>query len=207
MQYVSLEARQRKVRDNFYLLLSVLAPRPVTLLSTRSGEGRGNLAPYGHITIGGANPPSLVFCAMRDKHGELKHTARNVLDTGEFVVNICAREFIGRINETARSLPPEDNELEVYGFTPLPSVLVKPPRIAEAPVQLECRLHSTLGHGEGPLSSLYIAAEVVMFHVREEILGIDGQVDPQKFSYVGRLGMNWFCEVTPEVTFEVESPR
>jgi flavin reductase (DIM6/NTAB) family NADH-FMN oxidoreductase RutF len=204
--YLTLHADQRKVRDNFYLLLSAIAPRPVALISTMSKAGIGNLAPYGHINIGGANPPSIVICAMTDRFDKVKDTPKNILETGEFVVNICSREFIGRVNECSRPDPEEDNELELYGFTPLPSLNVKPPRIAESALHMECRLHDTLVHGSGPLHSTYIVAEVVTFHVREDVLSIDGQIDPTKFDYVGRLGIDWFCEVKPETLFKIDRP-
>lgn len=191
------------MRDNFNLMLSAICPRPTLLVSTVSKNGVGNLAPYGHLTIGGASPPSICICAMTDINDKPKDTFQNIMDTGEFVLNVCTRDFIGRANECSRAHEEGEDELDIYGFTPMPSVLVKPVRVQESPVQMECKLFDTFSHGSGPLSSHYIIGEIMMFHVLEDLISIDGLVDPQKLQFIGRLGMDWFCETIESSLFEI----
>lgn len=203
MEYISLDLSGRKVRDNFNLMLSAICPRPVLLVCTLGADGVRNLAPYSHVTIGGASPPSIVMCSTVERDGRIKDTARNILDTGEYTVNLVTRDFMGMVNDCSRSYPPDVDELEENEFTALESAKVKPPRIAESPVHLECKLHTTAQHGEGPLSSLYIIGEIVMAHVAESIITIDGMVDPQKIQFVSRLGMDWYSEMPAASLFEV----
>lgn len=145
-----------------------------------------NLAPFSFFMAGGANPPSVAFSPVLDGQGREKDTLRNVLATGEFVVNVVHREMAERMNATSWSFPPEASEWEASGLTPLASDLVHPARVAESFVQMECRLHQIVEHGDGPSAARYVIGEVACFHVASDLLS-EGRKVPD-LGLIARLG-------------------
>ena len=191
----------------YALITRVVAPRPIALVSSRSAAGQGNLAPFSYFMAGGANPPSCVICPMRTHTGVLKDTARNIEETGEYVINVCTAPMAERVNRCSFDYPRGVDEMERSGFTPIASRRVRPPRVAESPIQLECRLHRIVPHGCGPLSSNYIIGEILHLHVAEEVLGPEGLPDDAKIPFIARLGASWYARVDPECLFEMARPR
>ena len=131
-------------------LTPLIAPRPIALVSTVSAAGVGNLAPFSFFAMGGQNPQSVAFCPVADRDGNPKDTLRNVLETGEFVINVVSRAMAERVNQASAPYPPEVDELEAVGFTRAASTVVRPWRVAESPAQLECRVFQVVPHGSGP---------------------------------------------------------
>jgi flavin reductase (DIM6/NTAB) family NADH-FMN oxidoreductase RutF len=192
--------------DAYRLLTPVIAPRPIAFVSSLSADGRGNLAPFSYFTMGGANPPSCVICPVNDRHGQPKDTLRNVEATREYVINVCTRAFAEAMNQTSFPYEYGDDEFDRAGLTRLPSDLVAPPRVAESPIHLECRLYTLLRHGDGPLASNYLVGEILKVHVDDDLL-TDGLPDNTKIEHVARLGADWFAHVTPAALFPLGRPR
>lgn len=193
-------------RDVSRLLTRVVAPRPIAFVSSLDPAGAGNLAPFSFFSMGGLNPPSLVFCPVNTRDGFVKDTVRNIETTGEFVVSVVTRAMAARMNLASWTFPPAIDEFDATGFTRAASALVKPPRVAESPVAVECRLFRILRHGEGPLASNYIIGEALRVHVKESVLEA-GLPDARKLDLVGRLGADWYVHVAPESLFELPRPE
>ncbi len=191
--------------DAYRLLTPVVAPRPIALVSSLSPDGRGNLAPFSYFTLGGANPPSCVICPVNDRNGQPKDTLRNVEATREYVINVCTRAFAEAMNQTSYPYELGDDEFDRAGLTRLASGWVAPPRVAESPIHLECRLHTLLRHGDGPLASNYLIGEILAVHVDDALL-TDGLPDNTKIDHVARLGSDWFAHVTPDALFALGRP-
>lgn len=169
------------------LLVGAIQPRPIAFVSTLSKEGHPNLAPFSFFMAGGANPPSLIISPVLDKDGQIKGTARNCKDTGEFVVNTVTRQMAEGMNQTSFNFPHGFDEWRVAGFTDIDCDLVKPKRVEESPVAMECKVFDIVQHGEGPSAACYVIGEVVRFHIAEEIW--NGQwISPEKYRPISRMG-------------------
>ncbi len=203
MPQFELGAMER--RDVYQLLTRVVAPRPIAFVSSLDPEGLGNLAPFSFFSMGGLNPPSLVFCPVNTRDGFVKDTVRNIETTGEFVVNVVTRAMAERMSQASWTYPPDRDEFDEVGFTRTASDLVAPPRVAESPVAIECRLHRILRHGEGPLASNYVIGEALKVHVEESVMDAEGP-DARKLDLVARLGADWYAHVSPDSLFELPRP-
>jgi len=170
---------------------SLVVPRPIGWISSLSRAGVVNLAPYSFFNAVAEEPPMVMFAAgdRRDSNGALKDSRRNAEETGEFVVNIATSELREKMSATSASLPPEVDEMAAASLTPAPSVVVKPPRVKESPVNLECRWWKTIELPTTPpaRSNAIVIGRVVRIHIAEEIL-TDGMVDMAKFHPIARLG-------------------
>lgn len=193
-------------RDVYQLLTRVVAPRPIAFVSSMDPEGGRNLAPFSFFTMGGLNPPSLAFCPVNTRDAQVKDTVRNIETTGEYVVNVVTRAMAEKMNQCSWPYPPDSDEFEAAGFTPAESALVKPPRVAESPVAIECRLHRILRHGEGPLASNYIIGEALRVHVEESVMD-EGHPDARKIELIGRLGADWYVHASEDALFELPRPE
>ncbi len=187
------------------LLLHCVAPRPIALTSTLSPDGQPNLAPFSYFMAGGANPLSVVISPLTNRIGGPKDTLRNIEATGEYVINVATHALREPINLASAELPYGASEWEFSGLTPVPSVRVRPSRVLESPMALECRLFRVVPHGSGPLSGNYIIGEVVYLHLARDVLDGD-TVDPRRVDYLTRLGAEWYAHTTPEVLFEMPRP-
>lgn len=193
-------------RDAYQILNRSISPRPIAFVSSLSAGGQGNLAPFSYFNGGGANPPSVVFCVMNDRHGNEKDTLRNVRETGEYCISVVSRSMAERMNITSTAFPRGVNEFLEAGFTPIPSERIAPPRVGEAPISLECRLHEVLTHGAGALAGNYVVGEVLLVHVAEDVLGSQGLPDPTKVDFIGRMGGDWYTHAAPPSLFEMARP-
>ncbi len=175
--------------QNLYkLMIGSIVPRPIAFVSTVNADGAPNLAPFSFFTGVGANPPAVCFCPVRRaSDGRRKDTLRNILDVGEFVVNVVAEDFAAQMNMCSADFDPEVNEFEVSGLTPVPSELIKPPRVAESRIQMECRLLQTVEISDQPLGATIVIGRVLLFHVDDSLF--DGfRIDPDKLCAIGRMG-------------------
>jgi len=172
----------------YKLMIGAIVPRPIALVSTLSVDGIRNLAPFSFFTGVSANPPIICFCPMRREGAHpRKDTLRNISDTREFVVNVVSEEIAQAMNITSGEYPPEVDEFELAGLTPVPSDLVKPPRVAEAHVHMECRLYLWMEIGALPLSGNLVLGEVVRFHVDDRWVD-NFRIDPDQLRAIGRMG-------------------
>jgi flavin reductase (DIM6/NTAB) family NADH-FMN oxidoreductase RutF len=168
--------------DLYRFLISVVVPRPIAFISTVSAEGQLNVAPFSYFNAITSRPP-LLGISISLREGDPKDTLRNIRDTGEFVINVVSEELASRMVETSGEWPREVNEFELTRLTPVASELVKPPRVGESPVALECRLYREIELGD----SAFVVGEMIRAHVSDDML-TEGRVDVAKLRPVGRLG-------------------
>ncbi|WP_214225622.1 flavin reductase family protein [Pedobacter sp. B4-66] len=184
-----------------------IAPRPICFATTIDQAGNINLSPFSFFNMFSTNPPLCVFSpARRVRDNTTKHTLENILEVKECVINIVNYSMVQQTSLASTEYPKGVNEFEKAGFTMLPSQLVKPPRVAEAPVQMECIVKEVIHLGENPGAGNLILAEVKLIHIKEEILDEEGKIDQAKIDLVARLGGDWYCRVTPENLFKVAKP-
>lgn len=166
-----------------------------------------NLSPFSFFNLFSTNPPMCVFSpARRVRDNTTKHTLENVLEVGECVINIVNYSMVQQTSLASVEYPKGTDEFLKAGFTALPSVLVKPPRVAESPVQLECIIRNVIPLGDQHGAGNLILAEIKIIHIKEEILDESGKIDQQKIDLVARLGGDWYCRVTKENLFQVAKP-
>lgn len=177
-------------------LLSAVAPRPIAFATTIDKEGNVNLAPFSFFNCFGSNPPTLVFSPARSgKTGATKNTHDNVLDVAECVVNIAPYSILYQMNLAAHMYPKGVDEFAKSGLTPLPSVTVKPPRVAECYVQMECIVKQVIETGPGGGAGNLVICEVTMMHIDEKVLDAEGSIDPVKMDYIARMGKQYWCRI------------
>jgi len=195
---------QLPVRDTYRLLIGCITPRPIAWVSTVSPNGIPNLAPFSFFNGVAANPPTVVFSPVNRRDGSKKDTILNIEKTPEFVVNIVSFDHAGPMNACSEEFPYEVNEFEKCGLTPLPSEKIKPPRVLEAKVQLECVLHQIVAVGSGPLAANLVIGRIVLMHVADGVLDAQGQIDPRKLDTIGRMGGETYARTTD--LFELNRP-
>ena len=189
MQFDPAELDQKSV---YKLLTGAVIPRPIGWISSLSADGIPNLAPFSYFNAVGEDPPHVMFSTVRSNNAN-KDTLTNVLVTKEFVVNMVTEDNVEKMNRTSEIVAPEINEFELAGLTPVPSVKVKPFRVAESPITMECELvhHYTLeNHQHG--GATILIGKIVMFHVDESVLLEGHKINMQTYKPVARLaGANY----------------
>ncbi|MCO5945572.1 flavin reductase family protein [Mucilaginibacter flavidus] len=189
------------------LLNCAVAPRPICFASTIDAEGNINLSPFSYFNIFSVNPPICVFSpSRRVRDNTIKHTLENIKEVPECVINIVNYDMVQQASLASVEYPKGINEFIKAGFTMLPSDLVRPPRVAESPVQLECVVKDIISLGENAGSGNLVIAEVKLIHISEAVLGDNGKIDQRKMDHVARLGGDWYCRVTNDNLFEVAKP-
>ncbi|RZJ80659.1 MAG: flavin reductase family protein [Flavobacterium sp.] len=184
-----------------------IAPRPICFASTVDAEGNVNLSPFSFFNLFGTNPPMCVFSpARRVRDNTTKHTLENVLQVKQCVINIVNYAMVQQMSLASTEYSKGVNEFEKAGFSMLESHLVKPPRVAEAPVQLECEITEVIPLGDKNGAGNLVIAEIKLIHIKEEILDEEGKIDQQKIDLVARLGGDWYCRVTEANLFKVAKP-
>jgi flavin reductase (DIM6/NTAB) family NADH-FMN oxidoreductase RutF len=203
--FVGIDPAELSRQDAHRLLLHCVAPRPIAFVSTLSADGRPNLAPFSYFMAGGANPPSVVVSPLTDRTGQPKDTLRNIQATGEYVINVVTYAMRERMNHASAEFPYGVDEWEEAGFTPAPTVKVKPARVLDSPLAIECRLFQIVPHGEGSLAANYIIGEVVYFHVAQALM--EGEtLDARRVDYIARMGADWYARAHAETMFELPRP-
>lgn len=197
---LSLNPADCEPRQIYKLMTGIIVPRPIALVSTVDRAGVANLAPFSFFAGVGSNPPTVLFCPTLRAAGEdapglrtdrRKDTLRNVEETGEFVVNVVSEAIAEAANASSAEVPPEVDEFELAGLTPAASLAVRPPRVAQSPAQMECRLMQVIYTGRGAGAGVIVLGEVVRFHMRRDLFE-DFRIDPAGLDAVGRMaGNNW----------------
>jgi flavin reductase (DIM6/NTAB) family NADH-FMN oxidoreductase RutF len=187
-------------------MLGAVTPRPIAFASTIDSAGNVNLSPFSFFNVFSANPPIMIFSpARRGRDNTTKHTYENVLQVKEVVINIVNYDIVQQMSLSSTEYGKGVNEFEKAGLTPLASQTIKPPRVAESPVQFECRVNEVISLGtEGGAGNLVIC-EVLKMHINEAILDADGKIDPVKLDAVSRMGGNWYGRAKQGM-FEVPKP-
>jgi len=189
-------------------LLGAISPRPICFASTIDKEGNPNLSPYSFFNVFGSNPPTLVFSpSRRVRDNTLKHTLENIRETGEVVINVVNYAMVQQMSLSSCEYPKGVDEFEKAGFTRLASELVKPWRVAESPVQMECRVEQVIETGtEGGAGNLVIC-RVLMMHINDHVLDAENKIDPHKIDLVARMGGDYYCRASGSAVFEVPKPN
>jgi flavin reductase (DIM6/NTAB) family NADH-FMN oxidoreductase RutF len=188
-------------RSRYSLMISVLVPRPIAWISTVSAAGERNLAPFSYFGGIAANPP-LMGISIGRRRGAKKDSLSNLEETGEVVVHIPTRALAEKMVLSSGDYPPEIDEFDLTGLTPIPSTIVRPPRIAEAPVAMECRVERILELGDDPEG--FVIARVLVLHLHDDILE-EGRVKQERLQAIGRLGGAEYCTV--DRVFAIERPN
>ncbi len=189
-------------------LLSSVAPRPICFASTIDNEGNSNLSPFSFFNVFGSKPPICIFSpARRVRDNTIKHTLENVYETKEVVINVVNHNIVQQANLTSCEYPKGVDEFVKAGFTPVKSDLVKPYRVKESPVQLECKLLQVIETGKEGGAANLIICEVVCMHIDDNILDEQGKIDPNKIDLVARMGGDYYCRASGSAIFEVHKPN
>jgi len=200
-----LDPRASNYQDVYKVLIGTIVPRPIAFVSTISPEGISNLAPFSFFTAISANPPVVCFCPTRKSGPEpLKDTLRNISATREFVVNIVSEEIAEQMNITAGDFAADVDEFEAAGLTPIPSDLVKPPRVAESHVHMECKLYLTIDISDLPGGGNLVIGEVIRLHIDDAYVD-NFKIDPDKLRAIGRMGGNSYVRTTDR--FDMIRPK
>ena len=186
-------------RAAYKLMVSVIVPRPIALVSTVSADGRTNLAPFSFFNGISSRPPILMLAVGARRTGR-KDTWNNIEATGEFVVNVVIPEIVDAMVAASGDYPPEVDEIDLTRLTRVPSRRVRPPRIGESPVQMECRLEKL----EEVAGTALILGRVLLYHVRDDLLE-GGAVDPSRLRPIARLGGELYSRLGE--IFEKPRPR
>lgn len=187
-------------------LQSAVAPRPIAFASTLSASGKPNLSPFSFFNVFSANPPILVFSpARRVRDNTTKHTLENVLETKEVVINVVNYDIVQQASLSSTEYAAGVDEFLKSGLTKIPSLAVKPYRVAESPVQFECKVNQVIALGENGGAGNLVICEVVKVHLSENILDENGNIDQHKIDLVSRLGGNWYSRSNVGM-FEVPKP-
>jgi len=202
----SFEPKELSVAKLHAYLLSAVAPRPIAFASTIDANGNPNLSPFSFFNVFSANPPILIFSpARRVRNNTTKHTLENVITTKEVVINVVNYDMVHQASLSSTEYPEGVNEFDKAGLTMLESDLVKPFRVAESPVQLECKVNEIVALGtEGGAGNLVIC-EVVKLHLENEILDDEGFINQEKLDLVARAGGNYYSR-TRSGFFELPKP-
>lgn len=190
-----------------HYLQYAIAPRPICLASTIDEAGNVNLSPFSFFNMFSTKPPVCVFSpSRRVRDNTTKHTLENVLQVRECVINIVNYDMVQQMSLASTEYGRGVNEFEKAGFTMLKSDMVGPPRVAEAPVQLECVINEVIPLGDLHGAGNLVIAEVKLIHIKESVLDQDGKIDQEKIDLVARLGGDWYCRVQSENLFKVAKP-
>ncbi len=208
MEFKSIEIGSIPTAALHAYLLGSVAPRPIAFASTIDKAGNPNLSPFSFFNVFGSNPPIAIFSpARRVRDNSIKHTLENVLEVPEVVINVVDYAIVHQMSLSSCEYPKSVNEFEKAGFTAIPSEIIRPFRVKESPVQLECKVKDVIYTGtEGGAGNL-IVCEVVKIHVATRVLNAEGKIDQHKIDLVGRLGADWYVRASGNALFEVEKPN
>ena len=188
-------------------LLGAVGPRPIALASTIDKDGNSNLSPFSFFNVFSANPPIAIFSpARRVRNNTTKHTLDNILENNEVVINVVSYDIVQQTSLSSTEYDCGVDEFIKSGLTPINSNLIKPFRVKESPVQMECTVNDVISLGEQGGAGNLVICEIKMLHINENILNDAGAIDPNKIDLVGRMGGNWYCRSSKDALFEVEKP-
>lgn len=188
-------------------LQNAIAPRPICFASTISKEGQPNLAPFSFFNLFSSNPPIAVFSpAYSGRTGAAKDTLLNLREVPECVINVVNYNMVQQTSLASSPFPKGVNEFTKTGLTPIPSELIKPFRVKESPVQLECKVIEIKELGKSGGAGNMVICEIIKIHIDDSILNEANQIDVHKIDLVARMGDNWYCRANGEALFEVQKP-
>lgn len=205
---LTLDPKELKTAQIHQYLLHAVAPRPIAFASTIDAEGNSNLSPFSFFNVFSANPPIVIFSPARSgRTGATKNTLDNVKEVPEVVINVVNHALVQQASLSSTEYPKGVNEFVKAGLTEIPSVKIRPSRVKESPVQLECIVREVIELGQQGGAGNLVIAEVVMIHVHDEVLDPDTKmIDQNKIDLVARLGGDWYCRASGASLFKVAKP-
>jgi len=193
---MQIDAATANFLDIYHVMIGAVTPRPIAWVTSLGRTGVVNLAPFSFFNAFSSNPPTVVFSPTLRRDGTKKDTLKNVEATGEFVLNSAVESLAHEINLSSKEIPHEESEVALTGLETLPSVKVNPPRLAAAPVNMECIVRQVIPLGSGPIAGNLVIGQVVYFHISDSILDEKGRIDPRKLRTIARLGGDYYCRST-----------
>lgn len=203
----SIDPAAIPVSDLNQYLVGAIAPRPIAFVSTIDAQGIPNIAPYSFFNVFSVNPPVLAFsCTRKPGADPHKDTLRNVLENREVVVNVVPYAIVRQMTIASMEYPSDINEFDKTGLTPLASDLVRPFRIAESPVQMECRVRDTIPLGDQPGASTLVLCDVIRIHLSEDILDEHDRIEPDKIDLMARMGRAFYVRASGTAVHTIVQP-
>jgi flavin reductase (DIM6/NTAB) family NADH-FMN oxidoreductase RutF len=205
---LTLDPEEIPVSKMHGYLLGAVVPRPIAFASTVDKSGRVNLSPFSFFNCFGAAPPILVFSpSRRGRDNTTKHTYENVKEVPEAAINIVSYHMVQQASLASCEFPKEVNEFEKAGFTELPSERIKPPRVKESAISFECKVKQVIELGDRGASGNLVICEVVLMHIKEQVLDAAGRIDPNKLDAVARMGGDNYLRASGDNIFTVPKPN
>ncbi len=204
---LEIDPQKTITKELHQYLLSSIGPRPIALASTIDAQGNNNVSPFSFFNIFSANPPIAIFSpARRVRNNTTKDTLTNIQTTKEVVINIVNYDIVEQTSLASNEYPSEIDEFVKAGFTPIKSKKVKPLRVKESPIQLECKVNQIIQLGVNGGAGNLIISEIIMIHIDEHILDENKKIDPNKIKLVGRMGSNWYSKAFNDALFKIKKP-
>jgi len=202
-----IDPKEISTPDLHAQLLGCIGPRPIAFASTLDEEGNPNLAPYSFFNVFSTNPPTLILSPAKPRDLVLKHTLLNAMATKEIVINVVNFDIVEQMSLSSTAYAKGVNEFVKSGLTPVASELVKPPRVGESIAAFECKVKEVVHLGEEAGAGNLIICEILLAHIKDEILDEEGKPDPYKTDLVGRMGGDWYCRANGEAIFKLPKPN
>jgi flavin reductase (DIM6/NTAB) family NADH-FMN oxidoreductase RutF len=203
-----INPKEIKTGELHSFMLNAIAPRPIAFASTVDKDGKPNLSPFSFFNAFGSKPPILVFSpARRVRDNTIKHTLENVYETKEVVINVVNYAMVQQMSLASCEYPKGVNEFEKAGFTAVASEMVKPFRVKESPVQMECKVLQVIETGDQGGAANLIICEILLMHINDEILNEHGKIDENKIDLVARMGGDFYCRASGNALFHVPKPN
>ncbi len=205
---LTINPKEIKTAQLHAYMLGAIAPRPIAFASTIDKNGIPNLAPFSFFNAFGSNPPIVAFSpARRVRDNTIKHTLENIYETKEVVINVVNYAMVHQTSLASCEYPKAVNEFEKAGFTAVPSQLIKPFRVKESPVQMECKVLEVKETGTEGGAANFIICEILLMHINGNILTEEKRIDPDKIDLVARMGGDTYCRASGSALFHVAKPN
>ena len=204
---LTIDPKELPIPKLHHYLLGSIGPRPIAFASTIDAEGNRNLAPFSFFNVFSANPPILIFSPARSgRTNTTKNTHDNVKTVPEVVINVVTYDMVHQMSLTSSPFEAGVDEFEKAGFTPIASDTIRPFRVKESPVQIECKVLEIKELGQNGGAGNLVICEVQKIHIDERVLDENQMVDQKKIDLVSRMGGNWYCRANDASMFEVDKP-
>ena len=204
---LTIDTTETKNPKLHHYLLGSVGPRPICFASTIDKDGNRNLAPFSFFNVFSSNPPIAVFSPARSgRTGQQKDTYNNVKEVPEVVINIVDYSMVHQMSLASSPYGPNEDEFVKSGLTAIESEVVKPWRVKESPVQMECKVNEVIELGEGGGAGNLIVCEILKIHIAESILDENQAIDQKKIDLVARMGGDWYCRADENSMFEIKKP-
>ena len=205
---ITIDPRETPVSKMHSYLLGAVVPRPIALASTVDKAGNVNLSPFSFFNCFSADPPILVFSpSRRGRDNTTKHTYENVKEVPEVVINVVSYKIVQQVSLSSCEYPREINEFTKSGLTEVPSLVVRPPRVAESPVAFECKVNQVIELGTKGAAGNLVICEILRMHMQENILDENDRIDPRKLDAVARMGGDFYLRAQGDQIFSVPKPN